>query len=76
MIPAIGLIVHYKPDSTDTFLGERPAMIVRVWTGPDGSPAAIVQLQVFTDGSNDGWKTSRVQGHEPGQWHSFDDCEG
>ena len=84
MIPTIGRIVHYKPDSSDTFTAERPAMIVRVWPGPDDSPSTAVQLQVFIDGSNDGgqhevlslWKTSRVQGHEPGEWHAFDDCKG
>ena len=47
----------------------RPAIIVRVW--PDGA----VQLQQFTDQTNDSeqfgvvWRTSVKEGTEPGQWH-------
>lgn len=67
MNPTIGRIVHYILDDGQ----HRPAIIVRVWE--DGR----VQLQVFTDGSNDGapfasgivWRTSVHEGTESGSWH-------
>lgn len=43
--PSIGRIVHYVMPNNDV----RPAIIVQVW--PEGDNA--VNLQVFTDGSND-----------------------
>jgi len=51
--PSVGRIVHYVlPDWDDSIShwskgDHRPAIIVRVWG------AEMVQLQVFTDGSND-----------------------
>ena len=72
MIPSIGRIVHFVlPDGQ-----HRPAIIVRVWDDIP-TPESLVQLQVFTDGENDGlqnveWRTS-VQQHaltpKPGTWH-------
>jgi hypothetical protein len=72
MIPSIGRIVHFVLPSGE----HRPAIIVRIW---DFVPTASssVQLQVFTDGSNDGlnyveWRTSVHQDAEtkaPGTWH-------
>lgn len=72
MIPSIGRTVHFiMPDGQ-----HRPAIIVRVWdTQP--SNASLVQLQVFTDSSNDKepnviWRTSVHQDDtatEPGTWH-------
>lgn len=60
----------------------RPAIVVRVWkTGEADYPDGTVQLQVFTDGSNDPgvgrdqgtiWKTSVHSDEEtksPGTWH-------
>ena len=41
-----------------------PAMTVRV--GSEGSPTC--QLQVFLDGNDTHWATSRTQGDEEGQW--------
>lgn len=72
--PAIGRIVHcVLPDGQ-----HRPAIIVRVWDqyrGLDGVP--MVNLQVFTDQTNDGfqggteWRTSVHfdASDEPGTWH-------
>lgn len=42
-----------------------PAMVVRVWAP---TSYAAVQLQVFLDGSDTLWATSRTEGDEPGQW--------
>src|SRR5438445_12683125 len=75
--PSIGRIVHFVlPDGPSK--GEhRPAIIVRVWN--DTYPG--IQLQVFTDGSNDGeayksgiyWATSVTYAdpseNEPRSWH-------
>lgn len=75
MIPSVGRIVHYHLENGDV----RPAIIVRTW-GDDESSA--VNLQVFVDGMNDlggefsseecrpgvSWKTSAVQGFDPGCW--------
>ncbi len=41
-----------------------PALIVRVWDEPKPS----VQLQVFPDGNDTYWATSRYEGAEAGQW--------
>lgn len=42
-----------------------PAMIVRTWGDTEES---CVQLQVFLDGNDTLWATSRTQGTRPGQW--------
>jgi len=51
--PSVGRIVHFiLPDGQ--YPGDhRPAIIVKIW---DAEPTidSMVQLQVFTDGSNDG----------------------
>lgn len=44
----VGRIVHYVMPNGE----HRPAIVVRVW-GDGHSGAQRVQLQVFTDGSND-----------------------
>lgn len=70
-----GRIVHYVMPSGD----HRPAIVVQVCPKEWGYPPGAVQLQVFTDGSNDGleytsgifWATS-VQYSEtpaPQTWH-------
>jgi hypothetical protein len=58
--PATGHIAHYGNDvaAGDVF----PAAVVRVWD--DGK----VNLQVFLDGNDAFWATSREQGEEPGCW--------
>ena len=42
-----------------------PAMIVRVWGHTEGSAC---QLQVFLDGNDSYWATSRQEGDLNGQW--------
>lgn len=42
-----------------------PALIVRTW---GATPETAIQLQVFLDGSDTYWATSRTQGDGPGQW--------
>lgn len=41
-----------------------PAMIVRVWDAPQ----TTVNAQVFLDGNDSFWATSRAEGTEPGTW--------
>lgn len=45
---------------------EFPAMIVKVW--PD-HPDGLVNLQVYLDGNDVLWATSRSEGDEDGHWH-------
>lgn len=66
-----GCMVHFVTDGGE----HRPAVIVRVWHDVTGCS----NLQVFTDGTNDGfardrgltWKTSVDYSAEPtvGTWH-------
>ena len=67
-LPSIGRIVHFILEDGPNKGAHRPAIIVRVWAQPGQErPETAVQLQVFTDGTNDGiqggasviWKTSR-----------------
>lgn len=71
-----GRIVHYVLDSGPYKGLHRPAIVVRVWDKATG----MVQLQVFVDGTNDGfapgenvvWKTSvhhDPTGEQPYSWH-------
>lgn len=73
MTPSVGRIVHYVlPDGRNRGT-HRPALIVAVWS------ETIVNLQVFTDGPNDGndyvtgqvWRTSVRFAEEGdfGTWH-------
>lgn len=74
--PAIGRIVLYQFHEHEAGGAVRPAIIVRVW---GDQPESAVQLQVFVDGSNDGfaggtvWKTSVTRGFGPYQYHFHDD---
>jgi hypothetical protein len=43
-----------------------PAMVTRVWN--DGDPEMTVNLQVFLDGNDAYWATSRAEGEGPGCW--------
>jgi hypothetical protein len=70
-----GRIVHFVMDSGPREGDHRPAIVVRVWD----KTAGYVNLQVFTDSTNDGpenasgvvWKGSRSYSEtkEPGTWH-------
>lgn len=73
-----GRIVHYVLASGRNQGQHRPAIVVRDWKQPNG----LVQLQVFTDETNDYapgvpgsngifWATSVIysEGKEPGTWH-------
>lgn len=75
--PGLGRIVHYALPDGPSKGQYRPAIVVRVWGRNDGE-MPLVQLQVLTDGSNDGaeyasglaWKTSVSHDPEgaPGTW--------
>jgi hypothetical protein len=81
--PTIGRIVHYRYAKGDGRAAGvcRPAIIVHCWGDLENS---AVQLQVFNDADAEGkfndqlppvlWKTSIVQGTEPGQFHFHEDC--
>lgn len=70
-----GRIVHYVLEGGR----HRPAIVVMVCPKGWGYPDGAVQLQVFTDGSNDGkeyesgmvWRTSvqYSETQEPETWH-------
>lgn len=88
-IPTVGRIVHYVMSDGRSAGDHRPAIIVRVWGEEQvasgqlpESALGTVQLQVFTDGTNDesidtaytsgiAWKTSvrhdELAGN--GTWH-------
>lgn len=48
----MGDMVHYVLAEGPNMLSHRPAVVVRVWD----HDAEMVQLQVYTDGTNDGPK--------------------
>lgn len=68
-----GRMVHVVLPDGPSAGQHRPAVIVKVWSQDAGTS----NLQVFVDGSNDGfdenvvWMTSRVYSEEklPGTWH-------
>jgi hypothetical protein len=72
-----GRIVHYVLEDGPSTGDHRPAIVVRIWDSE--SDCEGVNLQVFTDGLNDGalyssgtaWKTSVPHSEEPkpGTWH-------
>lgn len=53
---AVGRIVHYVLESGRCAGDHRPAIVVRDWKQENG----LVQLQVFTDGWNDGFKATQL----------------
>ncbi len=70
-----GRIVHWVVPHGPSAGQHRPAIVVRVWRRDDGG-VPLVQLQVFTDASNDGftnahWATSvhYDEAKGPGTWH-------
>lgn len=79
-VPSVGRIVHFVLPDSSRYPGEhRPAIIVKIW--PEYNGIQHVQLQVFTDGSNDGelfkdglfWATSVTYAdpseNKPYSWH-------
>lgn len=66
-----GRIVHYVLEDGPHAGESRPAIVVKVWDMETGT----VNLNVFTDGENDGdartWVTSVLYSgeHEPRTWH-------
>lgn len=74
-----GRIVHYVLPHGSSAGEHRPAIIVKVWGSGYSYPDGTVNLQVFTDGMNDGenyaqpplWMTSVL--HDPNgapdTWH-------
>lgn len=75
-VPSIGRVVHYVLEAGPHQGEHRPALVVRVWSDE------MVNLQVFTDGSNDYypnqgpepltlWRTSKHLDPDcaPGTWH-------
>lgn len=63
----LGEIVLFTLDAGDNGGKQRPAIVCRDWGN------GTVNLQVFTDSSNDGlacpyWKTSIVEGNSPGTY--------
>ncbi len=80
-VPSVGHIVHYVLTGGRSEGEHRPAIIVRIWPVYNG--IEMVQLQVFTDNTNDYakdnpasggimWATSVHQDEEnkvPGTWH-------
>lgn len=83
IISKVGMIVNYVlPENSKNAGSIRPAIIVRDWgfeAGHDAGNEQLVNLQVSTDGSNDGDQyaaglvlhTSRKHSDdkEPGTWH-------
>jgi hypothetical protein len=75
-VPSIGRVVHFVLDTGRNAGQHRPAMIVQIWGDPQ-NPAPYVQLQVFTDGQNDGdeyasgmvWRTSVQPDHSASPAH-------
>lgn len=58
-----GRVVHYVLESGRSKGAHRPAIVVRDWKQEN----ELVQLQVFTDGSNDGFEVTHLinaGGHE------------
>lgn len=75
----VGRIVHYVLADGRSKGEVRPAIVVHVWSQPIAIGTGACQLQVFTDGSNDGpqfasglhWATSVTYDPDgaPGTWH-------
>lgn len=75
-----GRIVHYVLATGDSTGQHRPAIIVKCWRQSSGyMERGVVNLQVFTDFTNDGedyvtgnvWRTSVPYSERmiPGTWH-------
>lgn len=74
--PLIGQVVHYVLPAGPSMGEHRPAVVVREWSED------TVNLQVFIDGSNDGypytrpcvWVTNvrRSETGESGTWHPIE----
>jgi hypothetical protein len=74
-----GRIVHYVIEDGRSKGEHRPAIVVRVWRNgyQDGQGVPLIQLQVFTDQTNDDFQTGTVwrtsvhydAAATPGTWH-------
>lgn len=66
--PSIGRIVRYQPVGSERGNNNNgeyaPAIITQVFD----SAAVGVNLRVFFDGEVVGWRTSVLEGDNPGQW--------
>lgn len=81
MKPTVGRIVHFVLKDSRGYAQHRPAIVVRNWADELNDPTNdMVQLQVFTDGTNDGpeyssglfWATSvheDATGETEYSWH-------
>lgn len=81
MKPSIGRIVHYILTEDDVLAtrskhgnphhaGQHvPMIIVVVWPNEYGPNFDGVNGQVFLDGTDSLWITSKKEGTEPGTWH-------
>ena len=82
----VGKLVHYVLEGGRCKGEHRPAIVVRDWSNTGASyPDGTVNMQVFTDGQNDGflelnhpvnviWRTSihHSEDKEPGTWHQIE----
>ena len=74
-----GRIVHYVMDQGRSKGEHRPAIVVRVWPDYfDADSVPLIQLQVFTDQTNDDCQTGTIwrtsvhfdgDAKAPGTWH-------
>lgn len=74
-----GRIVHYVMNEGRSKGQHRPAIVVRVWSDyADDQGRPLIQLQVFTDQTNDDYQTGTIwrtsvhfdeEAKEPGTWH-------
>ncbi|KPV42033.1 hypothetical protein [Alicyclobacillus ferrooxydans] len=80
MKASVGRIVHYVLMDRYGYEQHRPAIVVRNWSDEGNPNEDMVQLQVITDGTNDGtqyasglyWATSVHQDEDMkrvGTWH-------
>ena len=63
----VGRIVHYVLEDGRCKGDHRPAIVVRDWKADNG----LCQLQVFTDGSNDGFKDVHIFHLKNDERHEF-----
>ena len=69
---SVGSIVHYVLPDGRSQGQHRPAIVVRDWTNAGTSyPDGTVNLQVFTDGANDGFKDVHVFHLKNDERHEF-----
>jgi len=74
-VPTVGRIVHYRLSDPDATLINVPQRVGNRARMGDTYPALVVRnnggsvnLQVFLDGSDSYWATSRTEGEDGGHW--------